>query len=92
MDQDGLHAHMWIKPSKIFSKTKSYDIQTWHEHRGLKLCKVCINNDPGLTLAYFTARANLVAYAFEWGETVTQSFNGKKLAANEQIDRFIFLK
>ena len=34
------------------------------QHRGLKLYKVCINGDPGLTLTYFTARSNLVPYAF----------------------------
>ena len=27
---------------------------------GLKLYKVNINDDPGLTLTYFTARSNLV--------------------------------
>ena len=27
-------------------------------HKGLKLYKVCINDDPGLTLTYFTARSN----------------------------------
>ena len=27
-------------------------------HLGLKLYKVCINGDPGLTLTYFTARSN----------------------------------
>ena len=37
----------------------------------------------GLTLTYFTARSNRVAYAFEWGETVTKSFNGEKLAAKD---------
>ena len=29
------------------------------QHWGLKLYKVCINGDPGLTLTYFTARSNL---------------------------------
>ena len=27
-------------------------------HRGLKLYIVCINDDPGLTLTYFTGRSN----------------------------------
>ena len=30
--------------------------------------QVCSNDDPGLTLTYFTARSNLVPYAFAWGE------------------------
>ena len=36
--------------------------------QGLKLYKVIINDDPGLTLTYFTTRSNLVAYMFEWGK------------------------
>ena len=40
-----------------------------------KFHKVYINYATGLTLAYFVARPNLVAYAFGW-ETVTKSFNG----------------
>ena len=37
-----------------------YDLETWHVVSGLKLNKVYINDDPGLTLTYFTARSNLV--------------------------------
>ena len=29
------------------------------QHQGLKLYKVYINDDPGLTLTYFMARSNL---------------------------------
>ena len=36
------------------------------KHRGLKLYKVYINDDPGLTLTYFTARSNWVICMFEW--------------------------
>ena len=35
---------------------------------GLKLYKVYITDDSGLTLNYFMARSNLVAFAFEWGK------------------------
>ena len=33
---------------------------------------LCLNDDPGLTLTYFTARSNLVPYAFvsEKGKTM----------------------
>ena len=34
------------------------------QHQGLKLYKVNINGDPGLTVTYFTARSNLVTLAF----------------------------
>ena len=33
------------------------------EHLGHKVYEVYINYDPRLTLTYFTARSNLVAYA-----------------------------
>ena len=42
------------------------------QHWTLELYKVCINSDPGLTLTYFMARSNLVAYVFEW-EKLLQS-------------------
>ena len=35
-------------------------------HRVLEYYQVCSNDDPGLTLTYFTARSNLVPYAFVW--------------------------
>ena len=40
------------------------------QHRGPKLYKVYINDDPGLTLTYFTERSNWVTYAFEWGKVL----------------------
>ena len=36
------------------------------QHRGIKLYKVYINDDPVLTLTYFTARLNWVDYMIEW--------------------------
>ena len=38
------------------------------KHWGLKLYKLNINNDPGLTLTYFTARSNWVICTSEWGK------------------------
>ena len=35
---------------------------------GLEYYQVCSNDDPGLTLTYFTARSNLVLYVFVWEE------------------------
>ena len=37
------------------------------QHQGFKLYNVDINDDPGMTLTYFMARFNWVAYTFEWG-------------------------
>ena len=39
-------------------------------YKGLKLYKVYINDDPGLTLTYFTARSKWVTCMFEWGKLI----------------------
>ena len=36
---------------------------------------VCSNDDPGLTLTYFTARSNLVSYAFLWEKGKIKDFS-----------------
>ena len=36
------------------------------QHRVLEYYQVCSNDAPGLTLTYFTAKSNLVPYAFVW--------------------------
>ena len=53
-----------ILKKNLLQNQKSYDLET----QGLKLYKVYINGDPGLTLTYFTEMSNLVAYASEWGK------------------------
>ena len=47
------------------------------QHQKLKLYKVYINDDPGLTLTYFMARSNWVAYIFEWGKLLQSYLMGK---------------
>ena len=48
-------------PSKIFSGTGGQIFtKLGMYHRGLQLIIVCSNDDPGVTLTYFTARSNLV--------------------------------
>ena len=41
----------------------------------LEYYQVCSNDDPGLTLTYFTARSNLVPYAFVWEKGKTMDFS-----------------
>ena len=36
------------------------------QHRVLEYYQVCSNDDPRLTMTFFTARSNLVPYAFVW--------------------------
>ena len=47
----------------LLQNQKSYDLETWHVASGTQalqsLYKI-INDDPGLTLTYFSARSNLV--------------------------------
>ena len=45
------------------------------QHLGLKLYKVCINGDPGLTLTYFMARSNLEILAFLKEKVKTVDFS-----------------
>ena len=59
------------------------------QHRMLKYYQVCSNNDPRLTLTYFTARSNVVPYAFVWEKGKTMDFSeiivvyDLKLVAND---------
>ena len=57
------------KTSKIlFSRTTSPMIlKLCMQHRVLKFY-FYLNEDPGLTLTYYTSRLYLVAWAFEWGK------------------------
>ena len=43
-------------------------------HRGLKLYKVYINGDPGLTLTYFTARSNFGILGIFIGKSENSGF------------------
>ena len=45
------------------------------QHRVHEYYQVCSNDDPGLTLTYFTARSNLVPYAFVWEKGKTIDFS-----------------
>ena len=59
--------------------------------------QVCSNDDPGLTLTYFTARSNLVPYAFVWEKGKTVDFSETivvfdlKLATDDRSDKKFLL-
>ena len=73
----------------LLQNQKSYD--------PMKLYKVYINDDPGLTLTYFTTRSNLVPYAFVWGKGKTMDFSEAivvydlKLATSDRSDKKFLL-
>ena len=68
-------------PSKIFFSRTKGPVTLWlgMKHWGLRPIIVYSSDDPRLTMTYFTARSNLVPYAFIWGKTVRKSFNGRNL-------------
>ena len=55
-----------VKHEKFFfSGTKRpMTLKVFMQHRVLEYYQVCSNDEPGLTLTYFMAGSNLVAYAF----------------------------
>ena len=67
------------------------------QHRLLKYYQVCSNDYPGLTLTYFTARSNLVPYAFVWEKGKTMDFSetivvyDSKLATDDRSDKKFLL-
>ena len=67
------------------------------QHWVLEYYQVCSSDDPGLTLTYFTARSNLVHYAFVWekGKTMKSSETivvfDLKLATDDRSDKQFLL-
>ena len=65
-----------VKTLKIFSRTQMLmALKIGMQHRVLKFYQFYSNDDPGLTLTYFTARSNLVPYAFVWEKGKTLDFS-----------------
>ena len=66
-------------------------------HQVLEYYQVCSNDDPGLTTSCFTARSNLVPYAFVWEKGKTMDFSGTivvydlKLVTHDQSDKKFLL-
>ena len=52
------------------------------KHWGLQPIIVCSNNDPGVTLTYFTARSNLVTSVFLREKVKTLDFS-ETIAASD---------
>ena len=73
---------------KIFSGTKKLmTLKLGMQHRVLEYYQVCLNDDPGLTLTYFTARSNLVPYAFVWDKDKTMDFSETVVVYDVKVDR-----
>ena len=67
------------------------------QHWVLEYYQVYSNDEPGLTLTHFTARSNLVPFAFVWEKGKTMDFSETivgydlKLATDNRSDKkFLF--
>ena len=54
---------------------KANDLETWYATLGARVLPSLLKDDPELTLTYFTARSNLVPYAFVWEKGKTMDFS-----------------
>ena len=83
--------------TRLLQNQKADDFETWYASSGLEYYQVCPNDDPGLTLTYFTARSNLVPYAFVLEKGKTMDFSETivvydlKLATDDRRDKQFLL-
>ena len=76
----------------FFSRTKRpITLKVSMLHRVLKYFQVCSNDDPELTLTYFTARSNLIPYAFVWEKDKIMDFSETIVVYDIKIGRFSLL-
>ena len=57
------------------------------KHQGLQPIINCSNDDPGLTLTYFTARSSLVIQVFQWEKEKTVDFSETIAACDLKVNR-----
>ena len=57
------------------------------QHPELKPVIVCSNDDPGVTLTYFTAKSNFVTYVFLWEKVKTVDFSETIAASDLKVGR-----
>ena len=73
---------------KFFSGTKRpMTLKVFMQHLVLKYYQICSNDDPGLTLTYFMARSNSVAYAFVWEKVKTMDFSETIIVYDIKVSR-----
>ena len=56
-------------------------------HWVFKFYQICSNDDPGLTLTYFTAMSNLVPYAFVLEKGQTMDFSETVVVCDHKVNR-----
>ena len=58
----------------LLQSQKPDDLEIWYAALGAWVLQVYSNDDPELTLTYFTTRSNLAPYAFVWEKGKTMDF------------------
>ena len=58
------------------------------QHRVLKYYHVCLNDDPGLTLSYFTAMSNVVHYPFLWEKAKIMDVSETIIVCDIKVGRY----
>ena len=72
----------------LFSGTKRpMPLKHGMQHRLLEYYQVRSNDDPELTLIYFTAKSNLVPYAFVWEKGKTMDFSETIVVYDVKVGR-----
>ena len=74
-------------PSKISRTGGPISTKLGMQHRGLQLFIVCSNDDPRITLTYFTVRSNLVTKVFLWEKVKTVDFSETISACDLKVGR-----
>ena len=81
----------------LLRNQKADDLETWYAALGAQVLPSLFKWVPGLTLTYFTARSNLVTYAFVWEKGKTMDFSETivvydlKLATDDWSDKKFLL-
>ena len=63
--------------------TLKLGMQVWM----LEYYQVCSNDDPELTLTYFTTKSNLLPYAFVWEKGKTMDFSETIAVCDVRVGR-----
>ena len=61
------------------------------QHRVLENFQACSNDDPELTLTYFTARSILIPYVFVWEKGKIMDFSETIVVCDIKVGRFSLL-
>ena len=76
-----------LKQNLLLQNPKCDDLETWYAALGARvLSQDCSNDDPGLTLTYFTAKSSLVPYAFVWKKCKTMDFSETIVVCDHKVN------